>query len=205
MRGFAKIVIAGNLTRDPELRSTSTGRSVASFGVAVNRGRRGNDAQGKDEVTFYNCTAWGAQGENISKYLHRGDPILLSGRPALRPWTGRDGVEHSSLEVDVDDFVFLGNGNRENGSNFVDSTNGYATGFGGGAASSTISAGEEVVLEDIPAGEISMDQPFGDAPAAEAKAGSGKKSSKKSAKSDDSAAAPADASDMDMNLDEIPF
>ena len=193
MRGFAKIVIAGNLTRDPELRSTTTGRSVASFGVAVNRGRRGNDPQGKEEVTFYNCSAWGPQGENINKYLHRGDPILLSGRPALRPWTDRNGVERSSLEVDVDDFVFLGGGNRDNSGSFVDSTN---NGYAAAPASATV-AREEVVLEEIPDGEISMDAPT-------AKPAS--KSSTKSAAPSKPADADAPAGDdMSIDLNEIPF
>ena len=189
MRGFAKIVIAGNLTRDPELRSTTTGRNVASFGVAVNRGRRGNDQNGNDEVTFYNCSAWGMQAETISKYLHKGDPILLSGRPSLRPWTGRDGVEHSSLEVDVDDFVFLGAG-RDNSASFVDSTNNaYAS-----APANTAVAREEVVLEDIPDGDISMDAPT-------AKSSAKSAARPKSTPSD----APADDADMEINLDEIPF
>ena len=68
MRGFSKAIITGNLTRDPELRSLSSGTSVCTFSVAVNRTYRGNDGQNKEEVSYIDCTAWGKLGETIAHY-----------------------------------------------------------------------------------------------------------------------------------------
>lgn len=218
MRGFAKLTIAGNLTRDPDLRSTANGRSVASFGVAVNRNRKDASGNMNEEVTFYNCSAWGQQAENINKYLHKGDPILLSGRPHQSNWRDRNGAERSSIEVEVDDFVFLGGGNRDNNSG----SSSYPA-----PAGSTVSS-DDFVPNDIPDGEVALDNPFDDsAPTATARAAKDaqddkatKDSKAKDAKGTKGAALSSDTKkeeknpgigevvldeDMSVGLDEVPF
>ncbi|MBQ6593845.1 single-stranded DNA-binding protein [Candidatus Saccharibacteria bacterium] len=91
MRGFSKAIITGNITRDPELRSTTSGSSVCSFSVAVNRTFRGTDGENKEEVSFIDCTAWGKLGEMIAQYGKKGSGVLVSGRLSQRSWDDKNG------------------------------------------------------------------------------------------------------------------
>ena len=107
MRGFSKVTVLGNLIRDPELRSTPSGQSVASFALAVNRGTKD-----KEEVSFFECTAWGKPGEIIAQYMKKGRPLIVSGSLRQRTWEDKNGGgKRSAVEVVVDDFTFLDNGN----------------------------------------------------------------------------------------------
>ncbi len=118
MRGFSKAILTGNLTRDPELRSTTTGNSVCSFSVAVNRTYRGTDGENKEEVSFIDCTAWGRLGEVVSQYAKKGTAVLVSGRLSQRSWEDKNGGgKRSRVEVVVEDFNFLGGGNGNGGGN----------------------------------------------------------------------------------------
>ncbi len=156
MRGFAKIMIAGNLTRDPEARTTSSGQNLVSFGVAVNRVYTTGGAK-KEEVTFYNCTAWGRTGDTIKEFAHKGTGIILSGRPSQNEWTDRDGNKRTSIEINVEDFVFAG------GSDSDRQRSGGSSDYsaGGSASDAGGSSPEEAPITDIPAGEISLDDiPF---------------------------------------------
>ena len=86
MRGFSKAIITGNLTRDPELRSTPNGASVCSFSVAVNRTYRDTSGENKEEVSFIDCSAWNKLGEMIAQYAKKGSGVLVSGRLSQRSW-----------------------------------------------------------------------------------------------------------------------
>lgn len=116
MRGFSKAIIAGNMTRDPELRNTPSGATVCGFAVAVNRTYKGTDGQSKDEVSYIDCTAWGRLAETIAQYAKKGTGILVSGRLAQRSWEDKNGGgKRSRTEIVVEDFNFLGSGNGGNG------------------------------------------------------------------------------------------
>ena len=107
-RGFSKVIIMGNLTRDPEVRNTPSGASVTSFSVAVNRNYK--DASGKlvEQVSFFNCSAWGRNGETIAQYAKRGNGILVSGRLEQRSWDDKaTGQKRSAVDIVVEDFNFL--------------------------------------------------------------------------------------------------
>ena len=80
MRGFSKAIITGNLTRDPELRTTPNGATVCSFSVAVNRVYRDASGEQKEDVSFIDCSAWGKLGEMINQYAKKGSGVLVSGR-----------------------------------------------------------------------------------------------------------------------------
>ena len=80
MRGFSKAIIAGNLTRDPELRTTPNGSNVCSFTVAVNRTFRDASGEQKESVSFIDCSAWGKLSEVISQYAKKGSGVLVCGR-----------------------------------------------------------------------------------------------------------------------------
>lgn len=115
MRGFSKAIITGNLTRDPELRSTGSGTSVCSFSVAVNRVYRDTSGENKEDVSYIDCSAWGKLGEMISQYAKKGSAVLVSGRLNQRSWEDKQGNKRSNTEVVVEDFNFLSGGNGGNG------------------------------------------------------------------------------------------
>lgn len=116
MKGFNKVVLMGNLTRDPETRTTPSGQSVTSFSLAVNRTWRGNDGQQQEAVSYIDCTAWGKAGEIIAQYMSKGRALLVSGRLDQRSWDDKDsGQKRSKVEVVVEDFNFVDGG--QGGSN----------------------------------------------------------------------------------------
>ena len=150
MKGFSKAIIAGNLVGDPDMRATTSGTSVASFTVAVNRSYKNGSGENAEEVSYIDCTAWGKAGEIISQYLKKGDPILVSGRLRQRRWEDKEtGKNRSAIEIVVEDFNFIGGGNA-GGSK------------GGSAGGSTPKAAADVVPEDVPEdGEIDLSEvPF---------------------------------------------
>lgn len=105
-KGFNKVVLMGNLTRDPEMRTTNTGQTVTNFGLAVNRTWRGADGNQQESVSYIDCVAWGKPGEIISQYVQKGRPLLVSGRLEQRSWE-QDGQKRSKVEVVVEDFNFI--------------------------------------------------------------------------------------------------
>ena len=156
MRGFSKAIITGNLTRDPELRSTPNGASVCSFSVAVNRVYRDASGEQKEDVSFIDCSAWGKLAEMISQYAKKGSGVLVSGRLDQRSWEDKNtGQKRSHVEIVVEDFNFTGAASRDNG--------GSNTSYGSSASagSSASDAPVEDMPDDIPDGEIDLsDVPF---------------------------------------------
>lgn len=123
MRGFSKAIITGNLTRDPELRTTPNGASVCSFSVAVNRVYRDSNGEQKEDVSFIDCSAWGKLGEMINSYAKKGSGVLVSGRLDQRSWEDKtSGQKRSRVEIVVEDFNFTGAA-REAGSSNASSAN----------------------------------------------------------------------------------
>jgi single-strand DNA-binding protein len=126
MKGFNKVILAGNLTRDPELRYTPKGMAIAKFGLAVNRSwRDGETGETKEEVTFVDVDAFGKTAETIGQYLKKGRPILIEGRLKLDTWDDKQTQQkRSKLGVVVETFTFLDSGSTREGGE---------TGGGGGA------------------------------------------------------------------------
>ncbi len=106
-KGFNKVILMGNLTRDPETRTTPNGQSVTNFSLAVNRTWKGSDGNTQEAVSYIDCVAWGRTGEVIAQYMQKGRPILVSGRLDQRSWE-QDGNKRSRVEVIVEDFNFVG-------------------------------------------------------------------------------------------------
>lgn len=140
-KGFNKVILMGNLTRDPETRQTPSGQSVTNFSLAVNRTWKGQDGSTQEAVSYIDCVAWGRTGEVIAQYMQKGRPILVSGRLDQRSWE-QDGNKRSKVEVIVEDFNFVGGGG--DGS--------FSGGSAAGASSSSSSSSkksDDVVIEDI--------------------------------------------------------
>jgi len=108
-RSFNQVILMGNLTRDPELRTTPNGQSVCSFSLALNRSYKGGDGEWKEMTDFIDIVAWGPWGERVAQYLTKGRPALVSGRLQSRRWE-QDGQKRSKVEVVANDVTFLGGG-----------------------------------------------------------------------------------------------
>ncbi len=146
MRGFSKAIITGNITRDPELRTTTGGSSVCSFTVAVNRTYRGTDGEQKEEVSFIDCSAWGKLAETIAQYGKKGNGVLVSGRLNQRAWEDKNGNKRSSVEIVVEDFNFVGG--RDGGN----ASAGYSAPAGNASQEDNIPEDipEEIDLSEVP-------------------------------------------------------
>ena len=103
---MVKVFLIGNLVRDPELRTTQSGVPVCSFTVAVNRRKQGPEA-GQQEADFFRITTWRQQAENCNRYLSKGKKVGITGALTLQAYTGNDGLQRQSLEVQADEVEFL--------------------------------------------------------------------------------------------------
>lgn len=157
MRGFSKAIVAGNLTRDPEMRATPSGAQACNFTIAVNRVFKGNDGNQQEQTSFIDCVAWGRSGETISQYVKKGSALLVSGRIEQRSWEDKtSGQRRSRVEIIVEDFSFIGgeNGGSRNG--------GAPRAAKTDAGSGSSDAGADFVPDDVPEDEaINLDDiPF---------------------------------------------
>jgi single-strand DNA-binding protein len=150
MRGFNKVVLMGNLTRDPELRAIPSGQNVCSFSLAVNRTWKNASGEQQEAVDYIDCNVWGKPAEIINQYMKKGSGILVSGRLQQRSWE-QEGQKRSKVEVVVEDFNFVGGG----------------PGDGGGSSSASNSSApkssskSEPVVEDLGDEPINLDDiPF---------------------------------------------
>jgi len=103
-----RVVLTGNLTRDPELRSLPSGMSVCNLRIASNTRRKGASGEWEDKPNYFSVTVWGAQGENCARFLSKGRPVALDGRLEWREWQGQDGAKRESVEIVADSVQFLG-------------------------------------------------------------------------------------------------
>ena len=112
-----RVVLTGNLTRDPELRSTQGGTAVCSLRIASNTRRRDASGEWVDKPNFFDVTVWGAQGENCAQYLSKGRPVAIDGRLEWREWEDKQGNKRQSIDIIADSVQFLGSrdGSGENG------------------------------------------------------------------------------------------
>ncbi len=130
-----RVVLTGNLTADPELRSLPSGMSVCSLRIACNT-RRKDNASGEwvDKPNYFNVTVWGAQGENAARYLSKGRPVAIDGRLEWREWEAQDGAKRQAIDIIADSVQFLGS--RDDASS------------GGGFAGNGASQGNDVPVDN---------------------------------------------------------
>lgn len=106
-RGFSRVVLVGNLGRDPEMRYSQNGTPITNFSLAVNRRRRGPDGNFTDETDWYRVTLFRNLAETSAEWLKKGSKVLVEGQLQIRNYTGQDGVERTSVDVNADNFVNL--------------------------------------------------------------------------------------------------
>jgi single-strand DNA-binding protein len=116
-----RVIITGNLTKDPELRSLQSGTAVCKLRVAVNSRRKDQSGEWVDKPNYFDVTVWGAQGENCATYLSKGRPVAVDGRLDWREWEAQDGSKRQSIEIIAESVQFLGS---RDGSGAVQGNNG---------------------------------------------------------------------------------
>ena len=132
MPNYNKVILMGNLTRDPEVRYTSSGTAIAKLGIAVNRYWSNKDGQKQEETTFVDVDAFGRQAETIGQYLKKGRPIMVEGRLKLDQWDDKQtGQKRSKLGVVLDRFEFIDSRGEGGGGDFSSES---SSSSGGGAA-----------------------------------------------------------------------
>ncbi len=112
MASYNKIMLIGNLTRDPQLSYLPSTTAVVEFGIATNRKWKGQDGQQHDETCFVDCQAFGKQAETLNKYMTKGKPIFIEGRLKFESWTAQDGSKRSKHKVVIEGFQFLPDGQQ---------------------------------------------------------------------------------------------
>jgi single-strand DNA-binding protein len=146
MANLNKVMLIGNLTRDPELRYTASGTAICKFGMAMNRQWTGKDGQKGEDTCFVDVSVWGRQGENVAQYLKKGRSCFVEGRLEYSKWETQDGQKRSKLEVVGERIQFLG-GRGEGGGGGGGDRN-YSGGPSGGGGGGGYDA--EEVEDDIP-------------------------------------------------------
>jgi len=142
---FNKVLLMGNLTRDPEVRHTGGNQAVANIGLAVNRRWKSADGENREETTFIDCEAWGRTAEMIGQYFRKGRPIFIEGRLKLDQWEDKnDGSKRSKLRVVIENFHFVDS--KSDG----ESGEGRPVGAGAGRRSAPQHADEPPPDDDIP-------------------------------------------------------
>ena len=131
-----RVVLVGNLTKDPELRHTGGGTPVCSLRIAVNTRRKDNTGQWTEKPNYFDVTVWGAQGENCAQYLSKGRPVAIDGRLEWREWEAQDGTKRQAVEIVADSVQFLG-GRGEGGD------------FAGGGGNQYVPAGASAPADDF--------------------------------------------------------
>ncbi len=113
MASFNKVILLGNLTRDPETRVTAGGLTIAKLGLAVSRVYSTKDGERREETTFVDVDCFGKQAETLAKYMSKGKPLMIEGRLKLDQWESNDGQKRSKLGVVLESFQFLPDGSRD--------------------------------------------------------------------------------------------
>jgi single-strand DNA-binding protein len=142
-RNINRVIVVGNLTRDPELRHTPSGMAVCSLRIAVNTTRKDETGQWVDKPNYFDVTVWGQQGENCAQYLTKGRPVAIDGRLEWREWE-QDGNKRQAVEIVADNVQFLGG--RQDGE--------------GGGAPAYVPAGAASSGDDFPSSPADDDIPF---------------------------------------------
>ncbi len=164
MANFNKVILLGNLTRDPQLSYLPSQTAVVEFGLAINRRWTGQDGSQRDDTCFVDCQMYGKRAEVINKYLKKGNPLFVEGRLKFDSWQAQDGSKRSKLRVFVENFEFLGGGQRAGGGGGQEGYGGQQAGGGGqggyGGPAPAGQAGPEMGGEQPPSGGPGDDVPF---------------------------------------------
>lgn len=151
-RSLNKVLLIGNLTRDPEMRYTTSGTPVVTFGLATNKSWKDQDGNAKEIAEFHNIVAWNKMAEICQQLLAKGMKVYVEGSLTTRSWESEDGSTRYKTEVRIDDMILL------------DSKGKQSTGDDGNHSNNEEHATEEVVVEETPVEDTQSDEdPLNDA------------------------------------------
>lgn len=142
-----RATIIGNLTRDVELRTTTTGQNVATFGVATNHAWTDSSGQKQERAEFHNIVAWGKLAEICNSYLAKGRKVYVEGRLQTREWESQDGTKRNRTEIVADNMIML---DRGNGGGMGNAAPAQRTEYAPVAANQAPADADEIRVEDIP-------------------------------------------------------
>lgn len=142
-----RVMLIGNLTRDPELRKTTSGQSVASFTIATNRVYTGSDGQKKEQADYHSLVAWGRLGEVCAQYLTKGKKVYVDGRLQTREWEGQDGQKRYRTEIVLENMIMLDRAGQGGAPRMSDATENSAPAM---VDEPSQAPADEIKLEDIP-------------------------------------------------------
>ncbi|MCX6804928.1 MAG: single-stranded DNA-binding protein [Patescibacteria group bacterium] len=159
-KDFNQAIVMGNLTRDPEMRTTPSGQNVTSFSVATNRSWQDQSGEKKDAVEYHNIVAWGKLAELVDSYLKKGRKVLVSGRLQTRNWDAEDGSKRQRTEIVANDINFIG-GQSEGGDYAPDIPADMPQEAGSNADTKKAKKDDTPPVDDLGDGEINLDDiPF---------------------------------------------
>lgn len=157
MASLNKVLLIGNLTRDPEVRMLPSGRSVCKFGLAINRNFKDSEGNKREEVTFVDVESFGPRGEALARFFSKGKPIFVEGRLKLDQWESQTGEKRSKLLVDLENWEFMGakqdsyeGQSRESGTDASQSTQVAPDNANAAPDSSSPPTGDPDLNEDVP-------------------------------------------------------
>lgn len=145
-----KAMIIGNLTRDPELRQTTSGQSVCSIGVATNRQWKNASGEAQEQVEYHNVVAWGRLAEICSQYLQKGRKVYFDGRLQTRDWEGQDGVKRYRTEIVAENMIMLDRAGGGDGGSFASGGNSESKSKPAVGDEPSAAPDDDIKLEDIP-------------------------------------------------------
>ena len=148
MASFNKVILMGNLTRDPEMRVTPNGHSICKLGLAVSRTFSTRDGERREETAFVDIDAFGKQAEVIAKYMRKGRPIMVEGRLKLDQWESNEGQKRSKLGVVLENFQFLGS--RDDNQEGYESSSPPERGQSNTAGTIPADQNEDALDQDVP-------------------------------------------------------
>ena len=148
MASFNKVILMGNLTRDPEMRVTPNGHSICKLGLAVSRTFSTRDGERREETAFVDIDAFGKQAEVIAKYMRKGRPIMVEGRLKLDQWESNEGQKRSKLGVVLENFQFLGS--RDDNQEGYESSSPPERGQSNTTGTIQADQNEDALDEDVP-------------------------------------------------------
>lgn len=148
-RGVNKVILLGNLGKDPESRFTPSGTAVTTFSLAVNRNVKEGDGW-KEQTEWVRCVAWERQAETIGQYVKKGNQLYIEGRLQTREWTDKDNVKRYTTEVIVQDFTLIGNKGQNAGSGDDQDYPAPSSNSSSSRRSNSYQDAEEMEPEDIP-------------------------------------------------------
>jgi len=145
-----RAMIIGNITRDPEVRTTPNGHNVSSFGVATNRYWTDASGQKQSQVEYHNAVLWGKLADIAGQYLHKGDKVYIDGRLQTRDWTAQDGGKRTRTEIVAENLIMLGSRGGAAAANSASPAEPSSPINSGSDNNSDEVIEEEVRVEDIP-------------------------------------------------------